>query len=96
MLKVILFTNRNLIVFDEAGKQTHWQNAVGSYEINEELLAKLLEQPATYYISKWRQWIHEISRKEFEYLLGQRTREKDIADISIDRQQTANRDIEVS
>lgn len=86
MLDVILFTNRNLIVFTEEGEQdAHLQGAVDCYEINEEVLQELLSQPARYYISKWREWKHEITRQEFEYLLGQRTREKDIADLEKER-----------
>lgn len=81
MLDVILFTNRNLIVFDEEGKQHDLQNAVDCYEINQGLLDELLQQPARYYLAKWREWKHEIRKKEFEYLLGQRTREKDMVDL---------------
>ena len=85
MLNVILFTNRNLIVFDEEGKQHDLQNAVDCYEINQALLDELISQPATFHLAKWREWKHEISRKEFEYLLGQRTREKDLADLKAER-----------
>jgi hypothetical protein len=85
MYEVILFTNRNLIVFDEEGKQHDFQNAVDCYFIDEGLLNSLLSQPARYYIAKWREWKHEISKKEFEYLLGQRTREKDLADLDAER-----------
>lgn len=90
MLQVILFTNRNLIVFDEEGNQTHWQDAVDCYEINESLLTELVCQSARFYLSKWKEWKHEISCKEFEYLLGQRTREKDIADLKEKRNSECN------
>jgi len=79
--QVILFTNRSLIVWDENDKQCELQGAVDCYEIDQGLLNRLLEVPARYYISKWREWRHEISKREFEYLLGQRTREKDLADL---------------
>lgn len=80
MLEVILFTNRNLIVLGEDGKQHDLQNAVDCYEINQELLDELLQQPARFYLARWREWKHEIDQREFEYLLGQRTKEKDLAD----------------
>lgn len=85
MLEVILFTNRNLIVVDEDGKQHNLQYAVDCYEINQPLLDELLQQDAKFSIAKWHEWKHDISRQEFEYLLGQRTREKDIADLETER-----------
>ncbi|MCI0527026.1 MAG: hypothetical protein L0Y56_06205 [Nitrospira sp.] len=81
MFQVILFTNRNLIVFDGDGKQHDLQNAVDCYEIDQELLEELLQQPARFFLSKWAKWKHEITKREFEYLLGQRTHEKDLADL---------------
>ena len=81
MLEVILFTNRNIIVFREGKQDTVLQGAVNCYDIDQPLLDLLLLSSATYSIAKWREWRHDISRQEFEYLLGQRTREKDIADL---------------
>ena len=83
MFEVILFTNRCLIVFDERGKQHYLQEAVDCYDINNNLLEELLTKPAKYYLSRWREWRHEITKKEFEYLLGKRTKDKDIAEVEI-------------
>ena len=81
MYKVILFTNRNLLVFDKEGKQTDYQDCVDCYNIDEKKLKILLNLPAEYYICRWGEWQHQISKREFEYLLGQRTREKDIQEL---------------
>ena len=85
MLDVILFTNRNLMVFDEDGKQTPWQNAVTCYDINRPLLEKLILQPATYHLAKLPHWKHEITCIEFQCLLGMRTKERDLSDERRDR-----------
>ena len=88
MYQVILFTNRNLIVFDRFGQQdTYLQNAVDCYGIDRPVLDQLLSKSCQYFIAKWGEWKHQISQKEFEYLLGQRTREKDLADLSEAREE---------
>lgn len=82
MFEVILFTNRSLIVFGPDGKQdAHFQSAVDSYEIDQQVLDELLVKDCSFSLAKWGEWRHNISKKEFEYLLGKRTREKDIADL---------------
>lgn len=88
MYEVTLFTNRNLIVFDKYGNQDPLQEAVDCYNINEELLAELLRQPCEFYLARWAEWKHAITQREFEYLLGQRSRDKDIADqVSLEKRE---------
>lgn len=86
MHQVILYTNRNIIVFDEEGKQVpELQEAVDCYGVDWVLLEKLLSLPAEYFISKWGEWKHPICKKEFEYLLGIRTLERDLDDFESGR-----------
>lgn len=80
---VVLFTNRSMIVFGEDGHQRDLQNAVSCYEIDREKLAELLTHPCTFYIARWGEWRRELTRHEFEYLLGCRTREMDLAEQEI-------------
>lgn len=81
MLRVVLYTNRNIGVYDKAsGEQVaEYQGAVDCYGIHDpDKLMELLSIPSEYYISRWMRWSHEITKREFEYLLGLRTRQGDI------------------
>lgn len=78
MFEVILFTNRSLLVFDEEGRQHPLQEAVDCYGIHQGLLEELLKVPARYYVARWGKWKEKITKREFEYLLGQRSRERDL------------------
>jgi hypothetical protein len=76
---VVLYTNRQLMVFDESGEQVpELQSAVSCYEIDRVRLDRLLSLPCKFQIAKWTDWRHSISKLEFEYLLGIRTKEQDL------------------
>lgn len=74
-----LFTNRNCMVFDMSGTQVpDAQYAVDCYRIMPLVAQFVLDSTETFYIAKWSEWEHEVSQLEIEYLLGLRTRERDL------------------
>jgi len=78
---VILFTNRNCMVFDNVGRQVpEAQGAIGCYEVDAEKAQAVLDDAAEFYVARWGEWRHEVRKAEIEYLLGLRTRERDLAD----------------
>ena len=76
--EVYLFTNRNLLVFDEKGEQIiDVQRAIGwgtkwfDHEKEEKALEKIVQDGPTIYLANWtEQWRHEITIDEFCSLLG--------------------------
>jgi len=69
--EMILFTNRNCLIFDENGEQiTDYQMAISCSHIDPDIARKATEESETFSISKFRQWIQEITREEMQYLLG--------------------------
>ena len=75
--EVYLFTNRNIIAFDEKGEQIiDIQQAIGwdvewyRHEGEEKALEKIVKDQPKIYLSKWRQWTEEITIDEFCSLLG--------------------------
>jgi hypothetical protein len=86
LLQVILFTNRNLLVFNESDEQMiDLQGAIDCYSINPEKLRELLAHDCEFSIARWGKWRQDLTRREFEYLLGLRTAELDIADAQATR-----------
>lgn len=78
---VYLFTNRNCLVFDDKGEQLAWyQRAISCYDLDPELAKEVARDAQEIFLSRWREWSHSITKKEFEYLLGLRTKEMDLAD----------------
>lgn len=79
--EIILYTNRNWMVFDADGQQMpDYQQAVSCFEIaNADLARRAIAEAYLLGIAKWGVWRHEITRTEMEYLLGLRTREMDLA-----------------
>lgn len=76
--EVYLFTNRNCLVFDENGDQMEdFQKAINCYDLDREKAMQVSGMGEKFYIAKWQEWAHEISRESFQYLLGLRTREMD-------------------
>lgn len=74
-----LYTNRNVMAFDIDGQQvSEAQGAIDCYHIDIDIARKVCGEATKFYISKWREWNQEISRKEMEYLLGLRTLEMDL------------------
>ena len=79
---VCLFTNRNCMVFDEQGEQmVKYQRAISCYKVDKKLAMEVATSGAELFLSQWRAWMHPISSKEFQYLLGLRTRAMDLAEI---------------
>lgn len=83
---VILFTNRNCLVFNEAGQQiAEAQAAISCYHVDKRKAREVAQKGGKFYLACWGDWHHEISRRSFEYLLGLRTREMDVAEIDCDQ-----------
>jgi hypothetical protein len=76
--EVWLYTNRNVMVFDENGEQVadiqkilSW-DSLKSWNVlaTEEALIKVIEAKPDIYISQWGKWGHRINLDEFCCLLG--------------------------
>ena len=76
--EVYLFTNRNVLVFDEKGEQIiDIQKAIGwgvewfEHKKEEEALRKIIADKPEIYIASWNdRWQHKITVDEFCSLLG--------------------------
>ncbi|RLI40745.1 hypothetical protein DRO59_08595 [Candidatus Bathyarchaeota archaeon] len=75
--EVYLFTNRNVIVFDEKGEQVidvqreiSWDVEWYKHENEEKALEKIIKDQPKIYLARWRQWAEEITIDEFCSLLG--------------------------
>jgi len=75
--EVYLFTNRNIIAFDEKGEQVidvqseiSWDVDWYRYEDERKALRKIIEDQPKIYIARWRHWAEEITIDEFCSLLG--------------------------
>lgn len=76
--EVWLFTNRNVMVFDEDGEQiVDVQKVLGCNSLEywhdkqtESSLEKVIEAKPMIYISQWGIWNHQININEFCCLLG--------------------------
>ena len=76
--KVYLFTNRNLLVFDEKGEQVidvqkviGWGTRWFEHEKEEEALQKIIADDPEIYLASWGdQWRHRITIDELCSLLG--------------------------
>ena len=76
-----LFTNRNCIVFDHDDTQDiEAQQEIGCYQMGRGAQS-VLDSCDQFYISRWGDWYHEVTKKEIEYLLGLRTRERDLEEL---------------
>ena len=80
--EVILYTNRNLMVFNTRDLQIpFYQKAVSSYRVNKKIAQEIADNAKHFYIAKWTEWIKPITKQEFEYLLGLRTKQRDLDEI---------------
>ena len=69
--EVYLFTNRNIIAFDDKGEQiSYFQSGVDCYDLDRDIAIEIANNTKKFYIAKWREWRQEISKREFLYLLG--------------------------
>ena len=81
MRTLYLFTNRNCTIFDHNDEQdVKAQQEIGCYRIGENAQS-VIDSCDIFYLSKWMDWNHEISKKEMEYLLGLRTKERDLEEM---------------
>ena len=76
---IYLFTNRNVMIFDENGQQIpELQRDIGvgtaKTEKEKKVLLEILNSPQryvpAYFISNYSNWVHEITEKEFFMLMG--------------------------
>lgn len=80
---VYLFTNRNCMVFDVNGVQIpELQGAINCYELHPDGAQQIANEASEFFISKYGTWSQQIDKKSFEYLLGLRTRERDLAEMA--------------
>jgi hypothetical protein len=78
---VYLFTNRNCLVFDEDGQQMpEFQGGISCYRLNRKKAQIVADKGQEFFLSRYQKWAQPISRREFEYLLGLRSRKRDIAE----------------
>lgn len=69
--KMILWTNRNCMVFDEDGKQLpKYQEAIDCFSVNKKLAKECCNLAKEFKLGQWRGWIHQISKEEMMSLLG--------------------------
>ena len=69
--ELILFTNRNCMGFDENGKQMmQIHNAISYSHVNKGLARLAINTAEHCFLSKFREWKHEISKDEMRCLLG--------------------------
>lgn len=78
MIKAIyLFTNRNLIAFDEKGEQIidiqtaiSWDRKGYMDRDEETALARIVEAKPNIWLARWQEWKHSITIDELCSLLG--------------------------
>jgi len=77
--EVCLFTNRQVMVFDQAGNQINNLQAdlsstesYNDYKL-QSALEEVIQAEATCYIARWNGWRAPLSIEELAYLLGQGT-----------------------
>jgi hypothetical protein len=63
---VILYTNRAVMAFTPRGHQIPYYQKGW----DEELILELIDKGRNFYVAKWREWMHEITRDEFAALCG--------------------------
>lgn len=66
-----LFTNRNCLVFDENGEQiVKYQRDISCSHINKKIARQATIEAADFHLGKFREWVHDITREEMQFLLG--------------------------
>lgn len=79
---LIVFTNRNSIIFDEAGEQMgELQAGINCYSLDPVLAQRACDEAREFFIARWSTGEKiELRKLEMEYLLGLRTIERDLKD----------------
>ena len=66
-----LFTNRNCLIFDNEGNQiVEYQRGISCSNLNKEVAYTATVEAESFHIGKFREWVHDITREEMQYLLG--------------------------
>jgi len=69
--ELVLFTNRNCMGFDENGMQlVAIHNAISYSHVNKGLAELAISTAERCFLSKFKEWRHEISKDEMRCLLG--------------------------
>jgi hypothetical protein len=70
-VEIILFTNRNCLIFDEDGNQMcEYQSKISHSHIDKNIARKVISEAKKFSLCKFREWIHEISVDDMKCLLG--------------------------
>ena len=82
--EVILFSNRNIAVFNREGKQLpEWGSAVSCYPDRDDKpkALELSKLASVFWFSKWGYDRISLTAREFQYLVGLRTIEMDMEEL---------------
>lgn len=61
--EVILFTNRNLMVYNGKGLQIpFYQKAVSCYRLNKKIAQEIADKAEFFSIAKWQHWANAITK----------------------------------
>jgi hypothetical protein len=88
---VILFTNRNSLIFDQSGKQIpELQLGITCYSLDARIAAEVADHAVVFELAKWGVWKERIDKREFLYLLGLGyvNYERDFGETALARQPT--------
>jgi len=68
---MVLFTNRNCLIFDEAGDQVpELQGSISCSHLDKDIALQATMEATEFHISKRTIWGHKITREEMQWLLG--------------------------
>lgn len=68
---IYLCTNRNCLVYDAQDNQIlKYQRAMRRRDFDKMLAREAAATGEKFYLMRWREWCHEISRQEFKWLMG--------------------------
>ena len=74
--KVCLFTNRNVLIFDEDGNQVPKLQMYLRWDTSKhrgkemEVISRIIEDRPKIYLTRWREWSMPITLEEFVDLMG--------------------------
>jgi len=70
-VEMTLFTNRNCLIFDEDGNpMCEYQSKISHLHVDKRLARKVIGESQRFYLSKFREWIHEITMDDMKCMLG--------------------------
>lgn len=69
--EMILFTNRNCLIFNENDEQIcEYQSKISCSHIDKKIARRITLESEKFSICKFREWTHEITKEEMQYILG--------------------------